>query len=192
MFKPSSTCTGAPVYSPASRAGTCNVQYPEVQAPVIKPVVLMNSEDVYVIVVALVVSTSGYICALTHYFADDSMLKRNDEETRQYTAAFHGNAKAADGARQRTASCCCWWHEGRRPALETASAASWPVSSGRLRCRGFRAVVSELRAQDNMPVVLMNREGLYVIIAVLGVSTPGMRLRAYVLLRQLQQAEAER
>ncbi|KAL1467318.1 hypothetical protein MTO96_026202 [Rhipicephalus appendiculatus] len=49
----------------------------------------------------------------------------------------------------------------------------------------------ELQTSVNLPVVLINRRGLYVIIAVLGVSIPGLRRRADVLVQQLRQAEAE-
>ncbi|KAL3203682.1 hypothetical protein MRX96_053205 [Rhipicephalus microplus] len=40
-------------------------------------VLLMISEDLYVIVEALVVSNDGSICIFTYYFTDDGMLKRN-------------------------------------------------------------------------------------------------------------------
>ncbi|KAH7942601.1 hypothetical protein HPB51_028723 [Rhipicephalus microplus] len=73
------------------------------------------------------------------------------------------------------------------------------IASMRLRhlFSGFLAgdcdvVVIELRAQDNVPVLLMNREGLYVIVANAESPRTGIPLRDYVLLRQLEQAEVER
>lgn len=56
-------------------------------------VLLMNLEDLYAIVVALVISNAGCTCALTYYFGNDSMVKRNAEETRQCITASCGVAQ---------------------------------------------------------------------------------------------------
>ncbi|KAL1421729.1 hypothetical protein MTO96_003994 [Rhipicephalus appendiculatus] len=73
----------APACSLASAVGTCNVEYPEQRPQVNHPVLLMVREDLYVIVVALVVTNTCCNRVLTYYFVDDSMPKRNVEETRQ-------------------------------------------------------------------------------------------------------------
>ncbi|KAL3194320.1 hypothetical protein MRX96_016447 [Rhipicephalus microplus] len=68
----------------------------EAKALASKMVVLMIREDLYVIVVSLVVSNYGGICIFTYYFTDVSMLKGNGEETSQYTTAFRGYVKVAE------------------------------------------------------------------------------------------------
>ncbi|KAL1436174.1 hypothetical protein MTO96_010911 [Rhipicephalus appendiculatus] len=82
----------APACSLASAVGTCNVEYPE-QRPVNQPVLLMVREDLFVIVVALVVTNTCSTRVLTYYFVDDGMLKRNAEETRQYISEPSGVAQ---------------------------------------------------------------------------------------------------
>ncbi|KAL1470148.1 hypothetical protein MTO96_040624 [Rhipicephalus appendiculatus] len=87
MVEASSSCNRAPVYSPASALGTCNVEYPELRWQVNQLVLLTNRKDLYMIFVALVVSDTGCTRALTFYFADDTMPERKAEETRQYISA---------------------------------------------------------------------------------------------------------
>ncbi|KAL3194317.1 hypothetical protein MRX96_016444 [Rhipicephalus microplus] len=150
----------------------------------------MNSEDLYVIVVAVVVCTAESISVPTYYFADSSTLKCSDEEMCQYTAVRPLAALGRPKTRRLGTACCYWWHpEGRHPALERAAAASWHESSGTRtlfrRCMRLIAagphsrgdcdvVVIEVWVKDNVPVALMNREGLYVIVAMLKAPDPGV------------------
>ncbi|KAH7942599.1 hypothetical protein HPB51_028721 [Rhipicephalus microplus] len=94
-----------------------------------EPVVLLNSEDLYVIVVAVVVCTAESI----------SVLKR---------AAAASWSKSSD-------------------LDQEAAAPPAPIQGD------CNVVVNQLQPQDNVPVMLMNREGLYVIITVLTVSNLG-------------------
>ncbi|KAL1475872.1 hypothetical protein MTO96_019096 [Rhipicephalus appendiculatus] len=72
---------------------TCSATDPELRALINQRLALMNREDLYVIVVALVVSSTGRTCVLTYCYASDGMLNRNGEETYVQIAASHGNAK---------------------------------------------------------------------------------------------------
>ncbi|KAL1436113.1 hypothetical protein MTO96_010858 [Rhipicephalus appendiculatus] len=83
----------APASSLASAVRTCNVEYPEQRPQVNQPVLLMVREDLYAIVVALVVTNTCCTRVLTYYFVDDSMLKRNAEETRHYISESSGVAQ---------------------------------------------------------------------------------------------------
>ncbi|KAL1472781.1 hypothetical protein MTO96_039111 [Rhipicephalus appendiculatus] len=83
----------APACSLASAVGTCNVAYPEQRPQVNHAVLLMVREDLYVIVVALVVTNTCCTRVLTYYFVDDSMPKRDVEETRQDVSEPSGVAQ---------------------------------------------------------------------------------------------------
>ncbi|KAL1436111.1 hypothetical protein MTO96_010856 [Rhipicephalus appendiculatus] len=72
---------------------TCSAMGPEQRALINQRLALMNREDLYVIVVVLVVSSTGRTCVLTYCYASDGMLKRNGEETCLQVAASHGKAK---------------------------------------------------------------------------------------------------
>ncbi|KAL1475870.1 hypothetical protein MTO96_019094 [Rhipicephalus appendiculatus] len=72
---------------------TCSAMDPELRALINQRLALMNREDLYVIVVALVVSSRGRTCVLIYCYVSDGVLKRNGEETCLLTAASHGNAK---------------------------------------------------------------------------------------------------
>lgn len=89
VLEASSSGNRAPAYSLDSAAGNCNVQYPKLRPQVNQPVLVTSSEELNVIVVALFVSDTGCTCVLT-YFASNTMLKRNAEETRQYISASTG------------------------------------------------------------------------------------------------------
>lgn len=205
VLEASSLCDRAPVYSPASAVGTCNVEYPELRPPVNGPVVLMNRDDLYVIVVALVVSDTECICVLTYHYTDGSVPNRNAEETRQCTAASYGDAMTANGLRgmEQPAAAAGGITKGDARHSERHLQLPGPCRRVRgvfavfnrgcslaglaprnLRRRGYRAAGAEPAGgadEPRGPVRHRRRAGRL---------PAGMRLRAYVLLRQLQQAEA--
>lgn len=74
---------------------TCSASDPELRTLVNQWLALTNREELYVIVLAMVVPRTGRTCVLTYCYPSDSMLERNGEETCLQIAASHGNANVA-------------------------------------------------------------------------------------------------
>ncbi|KAH7947491.1 hypothetical protein HPB52_012365 [Rhipicephalus sanguineus] len=82
-----------PINSPTPPSGTGNIMYPDLRAQVNVPAVLINRAVLYVIIAVLSVPIPVCACVLTYSFANNTRLKRNAEEMRQYIASSFGGAE---------------------------------------------------------------------------------------------------
>ncbi|KAH9384363.1 hypothetical protein HPB48_026370 [Haemaphysalis longicornis] len=89
---------------------------PELQTQVNLPVVIINSEGLYVIITVLGVSLLGCACVLTYSFVNYRKLKSNAEDVRRYIAS---QAMAADQ------------QHGTQPAAQNAGRAPNPSHTKR-------------------------------------------------------------
>ncbi|KAL3252837.1 hypothetical protein MRX96_054748 [Rhipicephalus microplus] len=111
---------------------------------------LTNREELYVIVIALVVPRTGRTCVLTYCYHRDNMLERNGEETCLQIAASHGNAKVTIDLR----------------AMDQRAAAGGITKADAPRSKWCQHHPVQHRCVRgvNQAVLLMKRENLYGIV----------------------------